>query len=491
MAFIPLSFPPGIYRAGTVYQSKGRYYDCHLVRFTQGTIQPVGGWRTKTDSTVTGAARAIIAWNDNSGSSWAGIGTESNLYAMSRSGTVTDITPSGITAGRADAVAAGGYGAGSYGAGAYGTPRPDNSTVQEASVWSLDTFGEYLEGVMAADGDIYEWKLDTGTAAAAVTNAPTATALLVTQEGMLMALGAASVPRRVKWSDQRDNTTWTPDATNQAGDFDLQTNGVLQQGIRIKGGHLIFTDLDVWRCDYTADTLVYSFTKAGDACGAVSRNCAVALDAQAVWMGKTGFWLYNGYVTPLPCDVWDFVFSDINRLQISKVACEINSAFGEVTWRYPSANSAEIDREVTWNYRENHWSIGYLSRLCGVDAGVMRYPLRIDSSGAIYEHEVGYLYPGSVAPWLESGPLELGNGDNVMYTHALIPDDKTMGDVTATFYTRFYPDGTESTFGAYTLTKKTDVRFCGRTVRVHYDAAEATAWRIGVPRLDATPGGNR
>jgi hypothetical protein len=409
---------------------------------------------------------------------------------MSRSGVVTDITPTGFTSGRADAVAAGGYGSGIYGAGVYGAPRPDSTTVLPASSWSLDTFGQNLNGVMAEDGVAYEWELDTGTAATAISNAPSGSALMVTNEGMLGILGAQGIPRRFKWSDQRDNTTWTPAATNQAGDFDLQTNGVLLQGLRIKGGHLLFTDLDVWLCIYRADATVYGFEKAGDSCGAISRNAAVALDAQAVWMGKSGFWLYNGFVQPLPCDVWDFVYSDINMLQASKVTVEINSAFGEVVWRYPSSGSTEIDREVIWNFRENHWTVGYVARLCGVDAGVMAYPLRVDASGNIYEHEVGIEYAGADAPWLESGPVEGGMGDAVLHAKALIPDDKVVGDVTATFYTSFYPDDTEATAGPYTLTKKTDVRFTGRQFRVRYDAV-GTAWRIGSPRLDVSLGGSR
>lgn len=490
MTFYPIAMPPGLYRAGTEYSSKGRWYDCNLVRFYAGTIQPEGGWRIKSDVPVTGVGRAIITWHDNTGETWAAIGTESNLYAMTRSGVVHDITPAGFTPGRADAIAGGGYGSGTYGSGTYGSPRADPTTVQEASMWSMDTFGEDFNGVMAEDGIIYEWLLNTATPATAVANAPTATSLFVTQEGMLMALGAEGVPRRAKWSDQRDNTLWIPAATNQAGDFDLQTSGSLLQGLRITGGFLLLTDLDCWLGTYTADTLIYSFNKKGQGCGTISRGAAIDLDAQAVWMGKTGFWLYNGYVTPLPCDVWDYVFGNLNIQQASKVTCELNAAFGEITWHYPSAASVEIDSSVTWNYRENHWRVGSVVRLSGVDAGVTTYPLRVGFSGYVYEHEVGYNYDG-VMPFLEGGPIELGNGDNVIYPQLLMPDDKTVGDVTATFLVRFEPDGPETSFGPYTLTKRTDIRFCGREVKVRFDGVTNTSWRIGQPRLDILAGGER
>ena len=38
----PLSLPPGIWRNGTEYQSKGRYYAASLVRFYEGSIRPDG-----------------------------------------------------------------------------------------------------------------------------------------------------------------------------------------------------------------------------------------------------------------------------------------------------------------------------------------------------------------------------------------------------------------------------------------------------------------
>ncbi|HJR55332.1 MAG TPA: hypothetical protein VJ798_02040 [Rhizomicrobium sp.] len=491
MALVPIRLPPGIYRAGTAYQSKGRWHDGNLVRFIAGTIQPVGGWRSKAAlPSDPGKARAILTWTANNSTAWTAIGTHARLFAMTRGGTVSDITPDGFTAGRADAQAAGGYGGGAYGEDEYGVPRPDTSQVQEASMWSLDSWGEKLIGVMAQDGIIYEWALDPDEPAAAVENAPSAAALLVTQEGILMALAAELNPRRVKWSDQRDNTVWTPDATNQAGDFDLQTNGRLLQGLKVRGGNILLTDLGAWLASYTGDELVYRFDKLADGCGAVSRGAAIAIDAQAVWMGANNFWLYNGFVAPLPCEVWDHVFADINRQQLSKVTCELSAAFGEVTWRYPSGGSLEIDRFVTWSFRENHWTIGSMARLCGIDAGVMQYPLRVDAAGAVHEHEVGYAYDG-VMPFLEGGPLELGNGDSIAYAQALLPDDRTLGEVSASFRIKFEPDGEETSFGPYTLARRTDLRFGGRQIKIRFDGVANAPWRIGEPRLELVTGGLR
>lgn len=443
---------------------------------------------------ASGKPRAILTWKDNSLVTYAGIGTHSKLYVMGRSGQLYDITPAGFTSGTSDAVYNGGYGKGAYGAGVYGLS-PDAAAITDATVWSLDTWGQNLDGCTADDGKIYEWALVAATPAAQVTNSPTARAIVVTEERFLFALGAESVPRRVKWSDQEANTTWTPAATNQAGDFDLQTAGKCMMGRRVKGATLIWTDLDVHLAQYIGGTFIYSFNRIGESCGAISQNCAAAQDARAVWMGKSGFWLYNGFVQPLPCDVSDYVFADINRAQSSKVTCFINSQFGEVTWFYPSGSSMENDRYVTWNYRAFErgqvvWSIGALIRTAGSDAGTMLYPLLMGSDGFTYEHEVGFA-TDSVSPYLESGPIELGAGDKVMHATALIPDEKTSGDVTATFKTKFYPNGAEMSFGPYSLSSNTDVRFCGRQTKVRYTGARLADWRVGVPRLDVTAGGKR
>lgn len=581
MALLPLSFPPGIYRNGTEYQSKGRWYDCNLIRFYENTVRPIGGWRTKdrtgtlTDpftttngsptvtvahnahamrvgdrvryasgnavggltmtgvnwtiatvpgansytfthtsnatsgagplggsvayaytQAVTGKPRCILTWKDNSIVTWAGIGTHSKLYVMNRGGQLFDITPAGFTAGIADAVAGGGYGSGPYGVGTYGTPRGDATAVQDATVWSLDTFGQNLDGCTVDDGKIYEWALNTAVVAAQVTNSPTARAIVVTEERFLFALGAESVPRRVKWCDQEVNTTWAPAATNQAGDFDLQTAGKCMMGRRIRGGTLIWTDLDVHLATYIGGTFIYSFNRLSEGCGAISQNCAATLDARAVWMGKSGFWLFNGFVQPLPCDVSDYVFSSLNLYQVSKVTCFINSQYGEVTWHYPSGSSQENDRYVAWDYRsylergQLIWQFGSLVRLAGIDRGTMFYPLLMGNDGFTYEHEVGF-GRDSVSPYIESGPFELGNGDNVMYATALIPDDKAVGDVNATFKTKFYPDGAEMAYGPYTVTSNTDVRFSGRQAKVRYIEGRLTDWRVGNARLDLTQGGKR
>jgi hypothetical protein len=491
--YIPLKLPPGIYRNGTEYQAAGRWYDANLVRWYENTLRPMGGWRKRSASQMTGLCRSFITWRDNTANRWIAAGTQSKLYAMNEGGTLKEITPTGITAGIANATLKTGYGYSTYGSYAYGVARPDLGGLIPATTWSLDTWGEYLVACSSADGKLYEWQLGftTPTLAAAITNAPTGNkALLVTAERILFALGAGGNPRKVQWCDQEDNTVWTPLATNQAGDFELATVGTLLAGKRVKGVNLLFTDTDCHTAVYIGAPFVYGFEKAGSGCGLISAQAVAAIDTAAIWMSKSGFWTYDGYVKPLPSDVSDYVFSNMNFNQASKVYAVHNSQFGEIWWYYPSSGSNECDSYVTYNYRENHWNIGSLARTAGTDAGVFTNPLLVSTDGYIYEHEVGFAYD-SASVFAESGPVQLGNGDNIMSVRQVVPDEQTLGEAVVSFKTRNYPTGTQSTFGPYTAANPTDVRFAARQVNVKVTGAVLADWRIGVMRLDAVASGKR
>ena len=491
--YIPLKLPPGIYRNGTEYQAAGRWYDANLVRWYENTLRPMGGWRKRATGQMSGLCRGFITWRDNSANRWIAAGTHTKLYAMNEAGTLKEITPTSFTAGIADSLSKTGYGYSTYGTLAYGTARPDTGLITPATTWSMDTWGEYLIACSNADGKLYEWQLGftTPTLAAVITNAPTSNkAVLVTAERIMFALGAGGNPRKVQWCDQENNTVWTPATDNQAGDYELATPGTLLAGKRVKGVNLLFTDVDVHTAQYVGAPFVYGFEKAGSGCGLISAQSVAAIDTAAIWMSKSGFWIYDGYVKPLPSDVSDYVFGNINFNQASKVYAVHNSKYGEIWWYYPSSGSNENDSYVTFNYRENHWNIGTLARTAGTDAGVFANPLMVSTDGYIYEHEVGFAYD-SASLYAESGPVQLGNGDNIMSVRQVVPDEQTLGEAVVSFKTRNYPTGTQSTFGPYTAANPTDVRFAARQVNVKVTGNTLADWRIGVMRLDAVPSGKR
>ena len=317
--------------------------------------------------------------------------------------------------------------------------------------------------------------------------------MVVTEERFVFALGAGGNPRRVQWCDRENNTLWTPAATNEAGDIDLQTSGQIMQGIRTRGQTLIITDTDAHTARYLGPPYVYGFERVGTSCGAVSRKSASDVDIGVFWMGKSGFFRFDGNsVQEIPCDVHDYVFGDINVGQISKVWSFANGQNGEIWWFYPSSGSTEIDRYVAFDYKENHWLIGEMSRTAGLQGGVFQYPIMAghNTDSDLYDHEVGYNFDNETT-FAESGPISLGAGDNIAKVTKLIPDEITQGDVNVTFKTRFYPNATETTHGPYTPANPTSVRFSGRQLRMRVEGQSATQWKVGNMRIDTIAGGKR
>lgn len=494
MALIPLQIPAGVVRNGTEFEQSNRWRDASLIRWHNGSMRPVGGWATRASSAFDAAARGIHAWVDNSAGSQIAAGTFEKLFYVNASGTVTDITPAGFTSGSEDAAVNVGYGGGFYGTSFYGVERPNTGVYQEATTWSLDNWGEYLVACSPQDGKLYEWQLDTAVAAAQISNAPVDNlGLIVTEERFLFALGAGGNPRKVQWCDRENNTLWTPAATNQAGDVELQTSGQIMSAVRVRGRTLILTDNDAHIATYSGPPFVFGFERVGTACGMVARKAIAAVDGGAFWMGPRGFFMFDGSVAKeILCDVSDYVFSNINRNQISKVYAVHNSQFGEIWWFFPSGDSVENNKYVAYDYLENHWEIGNIDRTCGIDRGVFTNPIWVDASGNIYNHELSaQLGHGSYSVFAETGPITLGSGDKIMKVTSLIPDEKTQGDVTVTFKTRFYPNATESSFGPFTMANPTDVRFTGRQIRMRVDGNVNTDWRAGIMRIEAKAGGKR
>ena len=608
MALVPLKLKAGFYRNGTEFDASNRWRDGSLVRWRDGSLRPIGGWQSFKDGFSANPIRGAHAWESNNGTAYFAAGSHDKLTAMTGAGTAYDITPATMSTGREDAAQNLGFGGGFYGTGYFGTQRPATGTYSEATSWSLDNFGQYLVGVHYDTGTLVEWQLGSSAVAAPVANAPTNNlGLVVTEERFIFLLGAGGEPRKIQWCDKEANTTWTAAATNEAGDFTLQTTGQIMQGLNTRGQTLIITDSDAFSAKYLGPPYVYGFNRVGTSCGAVSRMSAVDTDMGAFWMGQKGFFGFDGNsVKELPCEVHDYVFDDINVNQQSKIWALSNTEFSEVWWFYPSANSLEIDRYVALDLLENHWLIGNLSRTGGVPRGVFRTPImggelaetitynvtvandggnkyyisdhsgsaptltlkkgntyKFDQSDAsndthplqfsttsngthgggsnyttgvtivgtagtagayvqivvsdstpstlyyfctnhsgmggtinviepvvIYNHEQGLNYDsGSI--FCETGPISIGNGDQVAKVTSVIPDELTQGDVDLKFKTRFHPNDTETTHGPFNPSNPTSLRFTGRQMRMRVDGDKATAWRVGTMRLETKAGGRR
>lgn len=493
---MPLKLPPGVFRNGTNYESKGRWNNVNQIRWHQEVMRPVGGWvRSLDDEVLTGVCRSGLGWRMNDGGRRLVLVTEQKMYAWN-GGTLSDITPVGYTVGRVSTSQGFGYGTGAYGVEEYGTERP-TGTALAATTWSMDLWGDNLVAVASHEGIIYEWGGAAGTPASAVSNAPTAEAVFVTPERMLVALVADGDARAVAWSDSEDNTTWTPSVTNQAGDYIIPTPGLLMSGMRLPNGeNFILSTADAWVMDYLGPPFVYGFTRRGTDCGVVGKLAHVPFGSQVAWMGRKNFWLYNGQVVPLSCEVSDHVFGNLNQDQVEKVFTAHLPRFGEVWWFYPTGSNTEPDSYVIWNYRENHWSIGTMDRTAWIsDNGVWGHPYAVSSDSKVYEHENGWTADGVArgdSVYAQSGPVEIGSGGQVFWVNQIIPDEETQGEVRLRVYSKFAPNGDVTSHGPYTNDSPyTDVRLQGRQLALRVEEVAPSDWRWGVPRFNVQPGSGR
>ena len=342
--------------------------------------------------------------------------------------------------------------------------------------------------------DIDNISLKQKTVVEPIENAPTNNkGVVVTEERFIFALGAGGNARKVQWCDKENNTVWAAAATNEAGDIELATSGQIMQGIRTRGQVLIITDTDAHTAQYIGPPYVYGFQKIGEHCGAISRLSAVSTDYGVYWFGQESFHFFDGNsVQELPCEVRDYVFSDFNQDQQSKVWGMALGGENEIWWFYPSGSSLEIDRYVGYNYADKHWLLGNLSRTAGAARGVFANPIMSDHTTVtnLQNHEQGFNYDGS-SVFCETGPISIGNGDTIMKVTDVISDEKTQGNVDLKFKSKFYPNDTERTYGPFNPSNPTSVRFSGRQIKMRVEGDSATNWNVGVMRLETKTGGRR
>lgn len=493
---LSLRILPGLYANGTRYQAKGRWYRANLVRWFNGDMGPIGGWVTVKDGSGTpiravDTPRATLGFRDNANLSRLAIGGPTKLY-MYNDGTLTDITPAGLVTGVTDgSYVAGSYGTGTYGTGLYGTGT-GAQTLKPADTWQLDNYGELMVSCLTSDGHLFIC-LTVGAQATIITNAPTnCVGVVVTPERFVVALGAGGDPRLVQWASQQTTTTWTALSTNSAGQFPLSSRGRLMAGRRSRSQTLLWTDVDLYAMSYIGGTLIYRFDQVGDNCGLIGPNAVANCGDVFYWMSPGKFFAYDGAIREIACDVLDYVFGNLQFAQQSKVTALPMSQFNEVWWFYPSSaqGGRENDSYVSFNYKEQTWAFGSLARNVGIDRGTYPYPMMWDSSGFLYQHEVGNLTDSQV-PYAESGPIEVGEGDQLLRVQKIYPDEKTLGDVSMTLFSSINPTDTEVQTGPFTATAPTDIRVTARQVRLRVDQVNVTSWKVGVPRLGVLPGGYR
>lgn len=398
-----------------------------------------------------------------------------------------------IQSGLEDSTEGAGYGVGGYGSGTYGTSRA-TSILIAARTWRLEQWGEYLVACHSG-GSIYEWQLDTGVRAQVLSNAPTDNkGIFVTDEQHLVALGAGGDELKVEWSDQSDNTTWSPTDTNTAGGRTLAGGEKIQTGLRTRGSNLILTDSAAWLMTFIGGQDVFGFAQASaKGSGIIGPNAATEVDGTCYWMGNGDFFVFDGFVRRLPNsqEIRRFVFDNLTEVQREKVYCVSNTAFSEIWWFYPT--STENDMYVKYTYAGDGgvWDVGTMARTAAIDRSTFTTPMMMGDDGYIYQHETGNDDDGSAMnEYIRSGIYEVGDGNQMFDVLGIIPDVANLtGSLDVTLLSREYPHGTEESTDAGDITTSTtkldDFRASGRQLGFQIGSAFAgTEWRWGTMRFE-------
>ena len=428
-----------------------------------------------------------------------------------------------------------GWGVGTWGAGGWGSASTI-SAVNQLRIWTHDNFGENLI-INPRGAGIYEWIENSGVSVRAVSLAgrsgasqvPTVGLQVITSETdrHLVVLGADPVsggartgaidPMLVAFSSAEDELDFEPTTTNSAGDVRLSSGSFIVGGLKSRQEILVWTDTSLYSMTFIGPPLTFAVNLVNEGAGLLSPNAAANSPSGVFFASKTGFNFYNGSVQRLPCTVQEYVFNDIDLNQAFKSFMSINSRYNEIWFFYPSIEdgTGEISRYVTYNYLEQTWAIGSMTRYGWLDAGIEDLPIAAaQSSGQnlLYNHETGYddgLEPMS-GVYIESADIDISAGEYDVFMKKIIPD---MAFVTETGVSnnpamnivvkrRDFPGQsliTDSTTKVTPTSTFTNLRTRARQVVFRFESDDDNdvndqkgyKWRLGSTRVDLQQSGRR
>ena len=425
-----------------------------------------------------------------------------------------------------------GWGTSTWNTETWGTPRSTSSVTLDGRDWSLDNFGENLIATVL-NGSTYQWSPTTdglSGKASLVTNAPTTSkfSLVSTPDRHLILFGTESTigtgssqdPLLLRFSNQEDINTYQPTAENTAGALRIQDGSQIVGSDKARGAILVWTDTSLHGLQFVGPPFTFGLNQLGRNCGLLGQHAAVVVRDVAYWMGQNAFFAFDGTVKKIPCTVDDFVFENIDLTQTDQIFAGVNTEFAEIIWFYvtnpDNIATPQVNRCVTYNYLEQTWTVGSMSRTTWVDRGVFQSPLGTEyltdttanatptviglSNGVSkhYKQEFGTDADGVAMPaFIQSGDFNIDEGgEQLMRIARFIPDFRDQsGDLTVTWSFKNYPYGnvisqTASTV-ATTDTKK-DIRGRGRQANFKIETNESGGnFKMGTFTMDVYPDGGR
>lgn len=329
----------------------------------------------------------------------------------------------------------------------------------------------------------------------------------------------AQDPMLIRWSNQEDPYNWTPDATNQAGSIRLSHGSKIVSVIQTRQEIVVITDASVYSLQYLGAPIVWGSQLLGDNISIVGPNATAVASSIVYWMGVDKFYMYDGRVQTLNCDLRRFVFNNINTEQYQQIFGSTSEGFNEVWWFYCSEGSATVDRYVVYNYAEKIWYYGTMARTAWIDSGLRNYPQAATYTYNLVSQEYGFnnnetSTTTALDAYISSSEFDIQDGNNFGFVWRVLPD-LTFGDstnstsgtspqVTITLYGMTNSgsgatqdaSATVSKVAAYNITEEFTgqiyTRLRGRQMIFKVGSNQInTSWQLGAPRIDIRPDGRR
>jgi len=457
--------------------------------------------------------------------------TAANSSDSGNGGSATDAAYQ-ISVGPETVVPLTGFGAGNWGEGTWGN---GGTGSVELRLWSQSNFGEDLV-FGPRGGSLYYWDATNGTSTRGVllsglggaSDVPTKQNFILVSDisRFILCFGANTIgtsvqdPMLIRWSDQESAVDWTPTSTNQAGSLRLSRGTKIVTAIPTRQAITAWTDAAVYSLQYLGGQAVWGAQVVGENISIASPNAVTFANGVAYWMGKDKFYMYDGTVQPLVCDLLRHVFSDYDTIQADQVFAGTNEEYHEIWWFYCSNGSSTVDKYVIYNYQDKIWYYGSLARTAWLDSGMRNFPLAATYTPNLVNHEEGIDdnqtgTTAAISAFITSAEFDLDDGHQFNFVWRVMPDitfDGSTIDAPSATMTLFPLKNSGSGYnspasvggddnGAITrsatvpvekYTEQINTRVRGRQLSVKVaSSASGVQWQLGTPRIDMRPDGRR
>jgi len=327
--------------------------------------------------------------------------------------------------------------------------------------------------------------------------------------------GSATLdPMLIRWSNQESVVDWVPSSLNQAGSVRLSHGSQIITALQTRQEIVVWTDSSLYSLQYVGAPVVWSSQLLGDNVSIVSQNAAAVASGRVFWMGVDKFYVYDGRVQTLRCDLRRHVFGNLNQNQYQQVFAGTNEGFNEVWWFYCTANVTAVDAYVVYNYVEDVWYYGTMARTAWIDSGLRAYPQAATYNYNLVNHEYGIddnetATTLPIVAYIESAEFDIDDGEKFGFIWRMVPDLTFQGstaDTPQVTMTMYGMNGSGSGFNTeaakavartstVTIEQFTNIiytRIRGRQMIIEISSdGLGTTWQLGAPRIDIRPDGRR